>query len=796
MIRNYLKIAWRNLARFKSYAFVNITGLAVGLTGFIIILLYLNFELSYDTWDDSLERVYKISMRTDEDIYQTTPAPLSKLLHQKLPFVEAATTMQSSGGYDVLLSANGKKLFQKGGIEADSTFLKVFPFKLVAGNAATVMNKPNAIIISEAVAQKLFGQTDVIGKIVKIHNAFDNEITGVFAELSTPSHFNASFVYRSPYEKENNHWQNYSYQTYIKAKEKMPLAKLEIAADELYYNERLKEANLSFANFRKAGHQAGLFAESVSKIHNFPKNGSGNFTTVAVLLLLAILLLLAGAINFSNLSIAASVRRAKEVGVRKVLGSGVSQIRWQFMSEIALQCFISLCLSIALVVLLLPYFNNAFELQLQFFQSTNILSIALQILACLAIVIILSGLYPAFFLSRYNITKVLKGDYSRGGKGTAFKNALIVVQFTVATFFITGTLIIRNQMQYMQHKDKGFSASQVLRLEAPQRIRDKNFDQSRAALLAVEGVTYVSKTTTVPGDAIDDTSTLAFKYAGNIQRMASVKVSTDYFSTLGIKLTKGRLFDDRYADAHSRSVMLNETAAKKLNITELPPDPLLFPGCDTVPMQVIGIVKDFNTAGFESLVQPVVFTVGHNGCVFQSGGGILVKLDGRDIKQSIAGVEAAWKTIEPDMPIRYSFLDDNFQKLFSSHVRLQKLIGLFSLSAILISLLGLFALTTFLISQRTKEIGIRKILGARLADVALLVSKDFVKLILIAVSIAMPLAWLATNKWLQTFSYRIEVKIGTFLLAAFTILLLAIAITVVLGIRAAATNPSKSLRTE
>ncbi len=795
-MKNSFKIAWRNLLNFKSYSFVNIAGLAVGLTGFIIVLLYLNYELSYDKWDDSLERVYKITARTDEDILETTPAPLAELLKEKLPYVQASTTLQSSGDFEVLLNTSEKKIFQKGGVEADSAFLQVFPYKIVSGDPQAALNKPNAIIISEDLAKKLYGHTNVIGKTVKIYNLFENEITAVFKEPASPSHLVASFVYRSPYEKSNNHWQNFSYQTYVKTNEKIPVAKLDTAIDEVYYTSQLKEGNTSLADYRKAGHLAGLYAEPVGDIHNFPKHGSSNFTTVTVLLLLAMLLLLAGAINFSNLSIAASVRRAKEVGVRKVLGSGIGRIRWQFLGEIALQCFVSLCLSVILVALLLPYFNSAFGLDLHFFQSGNALSISLQIIGCLLIVIVLSGLYPAFFLSKYNITKVLKGDYTRGGKGTAFKNALIVVQFTVATFFITGTLIIRSQMQYMQDKDKGFNASQVMRLETPQNVRDKNFDLTRSSLMAVPGVELVSKTTTVPGDMYSDTSTIPFTYAGKTVRMNSVKVSADYFSTLSIALLKGRLMDDRYADANTRSAIINETAAKKMNIRELPNEPIYFPYCDTVPVQVVGIVKDFNTESFESSVQPVVFTIGNKACMFQSGGGILVKLSGNNLKASIAGVEAAWKTIEPDVPIRYSFLDDNFQKLFASHIRLQKMISLFSLSAIIISLLGLFALTTFLISQRTKEIGIRKILGARLADVGMLVSKDFIKLILIAVIIALPLAWLATDKWLQTFYYRIDNSLWTFILAAVVILLLAVTTIMILAVKAARSNPAKSLRTE
>lgn len=796
MIKNYLKIAWRSTVRIRNYALINIAGLAVGLTGFIIILLYLNFELSYDKWDPSLEQVYKISVRTDEDILQTSPAPLGELLLHKIPFIKASTTMQPAGNYDVLLAAGDKKLFQKGGVEADSTFLQVFPFEITGADAATVLNKPNAIIVSEALAQKLFGQLDVVGKTIKIHNAFDCEITGVFKEPSTPSHFNAQFIYRSPYEKENNHWQNFSFQTYVKTNEHVSIAKLEEESNAVYYNERLKKDNVSLENFRKAGHEAGLFADAVKNIHNFPKNGSSNFTTVTVLLILAFLLLLAGAINFSNLSIAASVKRAKEIGIRKVLGSAIGQLRWQFMTEIALQCFIALCVSIIAVLLLLPYFNNSFGIDLRLLQPGNTASVILQIIGCLVVVILLSGLYPAFFLSKYNITRVLKGDYSRGKKGMAFRNALIVVQFAVAAFFITGTLIIRNQMQYMQNRDKGFNGSQVMRLEAPQKLRDKNFDLTKAALLSVPGVELVSKTTTVPGDAYDDTSTFAFKYDDHLYRMASVKVSDAYFATLGIQLVKGRMFDSRNADQNTRSAIINESAAKKLNLADVPGKTISFPGCDTIPVEIVGIIKDFNIAGFENLVQPAVYSIGNSACMFQSGGGILVKINGANPRATVAGVETAWKSLSPDMPIRYSFLDDNFQKLFAEHIRLQRMISLFSLSAIIISLMGLFALTTFLINQRTKEIGIRKILGARTVDVSVLVSKDFMKLILIAVVIAMPLAWLATNEWLQHFSYRINNSLPAFIIGPVIIIVVAIITILSQAIKASVTNPVNSLRSE
>jgi putative ABC transport system permease protein len=796
MIKNYLKTACRNLLKNKAHSIINITGLAVGLASFIVILLYLNYELSYDKWDPSLNKVYKISFQEEQDILQGTPAPLTTLLLENSPNVEAATAIIPAGDFESLLTAGDKKIYQTGGVEADSSFLKVFPYKIINGNAATALDKPNAIVISKGLSQKLFGNTDPLGKTIKIYKAFENEVTGVFQESDKPSHLDVQFIYRSPYEKQNLFWENFSYQTYVKTKQVLPVEKLEKNVDGIYYNQQLKKNNQSLEDYRKAGHQSGLFVDAVKNLHNFPKHGSTNFLTVSVLLILAILLLVAGAINFSNLSIAVSIRRAKEVGVRKVLGSNRTQLLWQFMSEIALQCIISLCLAGLLTNLALPYFNREFNTNITFLQSGNALSISIQIALCLLIVIILSGLYPSVFFSYFNTTKVLKGDYSRGTKGMRFRNALITVQFAVSAFFIIGILIISRQMHFMQSKDKGFSGEQVMRIPTTQKTREANFETVRSKLLAIPGVQYVSKSTTVPGDKVTDTSTAQFKYAGKDYRMGSVKVSSDYFKTLNIALVKGRFFNNSYRDENTRTAIINETAARKLNLIDPIGAIIHFPNCDTVPVQVVGIVKDFNVRGFESTVQPVVYTIGNKACMFQSGGAVLIKLNSSQMQKSIASIEQVWKSIEPDFPIRYSFLDDNFQKLFVSYKRLQKIISFFAAAAILISVMGLFALTAFLTGQRIKEIGIRKILGASLGDLTVLLGKDFIRLVLIAIIIALPLAWWVANKWLESFAYRTTISWWLFAIAALIVMVIALVTIGIQTIKAAIANPVKSLRTE
>ena len=796
MLKNYIKIAWRNLWKSKGYSIINILGLAAGLASFLIILLYLNHELSYDKWHDDLKRVYKVSAQSDEDILERTPAPLAAFLKENIPLVEQATRISPAGNFEMLISSGDKKIYQIGSIEADSLFFKVFPYKIIQGNTTNALDKPNAMVISEAVAKKLFGQENPIGKMVSIYNRFDCEVTAVMQKPEKPTHLTAELIYRVPYEKSNTFWENYSYETYVKIKQIIPATALEQDLNKVYHDLRIKKDNTSLAQFRQQGHQAGLFVDAVQKLHNFPKHGHSNFSSVSILLLLAALLLLAGAINFSNLSIAASIRRAKEIGVRKVLGSSRKQLLKQFLGEIGLQCLLALLIALLLISIILPYFNREFQVSLSFIKSGSALFLSLQIILCLLLVIALSGLYPAVFLSRYNTAKVLKGDYSRGSKGATFRNTLIVIQFVVSTFFVIGTSAIGQQMHYMQTKDRGFSGEQVMRIQATQKTRDDNFETVRNTLLRTPGVQYVSKTTTVPGDPIPDTSTKAFNYAGNSYRMGSVKISADYFSTLNIALLKGRFFNNSYADQHTRNAIINLSAAKKMKLSNALGSVISFPNCNSVPIQIVGVVNDFNVSGFENNVLPVVYTVGNDACMFQSGGAMLLKLNARDLRKSVSAIEQAWKGIEPDFPIRYSFLDDNFQQLFASYVRLQRVITFLCITAISIAVIGLFALTAFLVNQRTKEIGIRKVMGADLSDLGILLSKDFVKLVGIAVLLAIPLGWWAVSIWLQDFAYHIELSGWLFVWAAFAVTAVAALTIGFQVIRATLANPVDALRNE
>jgi len=798
MIKNYLKTTLRHLWKNKVYGAINMLGLAIGLSSFLVILLYLNHELSYDRWDPELKKVYKVSERGEEDIFETTRAPLAALLRENTPQVVSATSIMDGGSFEIPLTVEDRLYYQRNTLSADSLFFRVFPYTFLQGDALTALDRPNALVVSDRVAAKLFGSENPIGKTIRVFNSFDCEVTGVLQTPDKPSHMEVDLVYRAPYEKANFHWENLSFQTYIKTKQPIPVANIERVVDELYYNHRVKEnEGLSYQAFREAGHQAGLFVDAVQDLHNFPKHGESNITTVSVLLVLATLLLLAGAINFSNLSIAASIRRAKEVGVKKVLGSSRTRLFWQFMGEIAFQCVIAFGLSMLLLGAMLPYFNREFGVELNFFQTGNTAALVAQVALSLLLITGLSGLYPAVFLSRYNTAKVLKGDYSRGTRGLALRNTLIVAQFVVAAFFIFGTVVVSRQLDYMQNRDTGFSGEQVLRIQPyMQKSRDDGFGAVRNTLLQIPGVQSVAKTTAVPGDAYVDTSTVEFKYRGEAFRMTSVKVSTDYFETLGIDLLEGRLFNDSHADQHTRSAIVNETAAMRMGLRQTGEAYISFPYCDSIPIQVVGVVRDFNVLGFEQHIQPAVYTIGNEACMFQSGGAILVKLAGGDLRKPVAAIEEAWKTVEPGFAIRHSFLDDNFQQLFASHLRLQRVVNFFGITAIAIALMGLFALTAFLVGQRTKEISIRKVLGAGATDLSLLLGKDFMRLIAIAVLVAVPLGWWAASEWLQGFAYRIPLSGWLFASAALGVLAVAALTIAIHTIKAARANIAENLREE
>ncbi len=797
MFRNYCKIAFRNLVKNKFTSFVNIGGLAVSLASFLIILLYLNFELSYDRWDPSLQQVYRVSRISARNYNDNpTPAPLAPLLQQYMPEVTAYTRIQPSGSYEALLGYGEKKVYQRDIVMADSGFLQVFPYRLLAGHAATAFREKGSALITPELANKLFGKEDPIGKVILLRNQVPFTITGIIA-TDGPSHLHASLVLRMSGMPDNNAWSNISFISYIRVRKAMPLAELEDKANRIFYDYHEKKDGKSYEAFVAAGNTPSLLMDAVKDIHNFPRFGNSPFKTTMILFLLAGLLLLSGALNSSNLSLVRTLQRSREVGVRKVLGSSTKQVLGQFLLEVSLQCGISLLLAFLLCVVTLPLFNQTFGLSLSFSRQMQSYTMLWQCAAALIAIVIISGVYPALVFARMGAVRVLKGNFSMGTTGKHFSRSLIVVQFAVSVFFIISVLVMAHQMNFMKHRDIGFNPAQVVQIEAMQPTREENFDQTRARLLRIPGVQYVAKTTAVPGSERLDTSSMEFHYAGNKTALTSVRVSNDFFLTLGIRVLLGRMFSEAHPEDQDNTAIINESAARRLGVqASAVGSQISYAACDSIPYEIVGIVKDFQVQGFDSHVRPTLYSISNKHCTYQSGGALLVKVGTANLDKTLVDINRLWETVEPGLPLHYSFLDDNFQRLFSNYQRVQYIIRVFTLISIFIAVMGLLALTAYVTEQRTREIGIRKVLGASVGGIVALLSKDFLILVIFSVLLAAPVAWYLLERWLQDFAYRVEVSWYLFVVAGVGALLIALVTVGLRAWRAASVNPVHSLRAD
>lgn len=795
MFRNYCKTAFRSLLKNRFTSFVNIGGLAISLASFLIILLYLNYELSYDQWDSSLQRVYRISKHSESNFANNqAPAPLAPLLQEHMSEIVAYTRIQPSGNYEALMSYGDKKIFQKDVVMADSGFLQVFPYRLLAGNAATAFLQPGSALITEELSHKLFGKSNPIGKVIMMYNEVPFTVTGIIAIPETPAHFKASAIMRNP--RMFNGWGNMSYVSYVRLGKDMTVADLEDKVNHTFYDFHEKTGAQSYAEYLKAGHKPSLLIDAVKNIHNFPRFGKSSFKTTMILFVLAGLLLLSGALNSSNLSLVRTLQRSREVGVRKVMGSSRSQVLAQFLTEVSLQCLLGLMLAAILCMLTLPVFNKTFGLSLSFFRQMQSFDMLWQCGVALIAIVLISGLYPAVMFARQSAVSVLKGNFSMGVTGRRFSHSLIVVQFAVSVFFIVSVLVMAHQMNFMKHRDIGFNPNQVVQIEAMQSTREENFARTRTRLLLIPGVQNVSKTTAVPGNEHVDTSSTTFTYGGEPKMLTSVRVSSDYFLTLGMQVLLGRMFSDAHPEDQDNTAVINESAAKALGVKDPIGSRISYAECDSVPYEIVGVVKDFQVQGFDSYVRPTLYSISNAHCSYQSGGALMVKVNTANLDKTLADIQKLWGTVEPGIPLRYSFLDDNFQQLFSGYNRVRYIIYVFTVISIFISVMGLLALTIYITEQRTKEIGIRKVLGASMGSIVALLSKDFLILVILSIVVATPVAWYLLERWLRDFAYHVQVSWLLFALAAIGALLIAFATVGLQALRAGSANPVESLRAD
>jgi putative ABC transport system permease protein len=810
VFKNYFKVAWRNFVKNKAYSFINIFGLAVGLASCLLIMLYIFDESSYDQQHRDGDRIFRVAVHSDKaDSWAAEPAPLAFALKNNLPEIEEATRLMTFPDIAKMLlqyrnGAEKKQFFETNGYYVDSTFFQIFTYSFIYGNAGTALREPNSIVLSSDMSHQFFGKQNPVGKALLINTPFGEfnyTVKAVFDNNKYKSHIPARYFLSM---QNNDMWNwvkqqtnligNSVFFTYVKLKKGTDTKKAEKKIQSFFVQQ-------SGAQMKAAGFWNTLFLQPVKDIYLQSALGNeiapnGSITYLYILGCIAAFILFIACINFMNLSTARSGKRAKEVGVRKVLGAEKRSLIRQFLGESFMMCILALVIALAMVQILLPYFNNLTQKDIRFFNNPVLI---FWIAGLTLLTGLLAGLYPAFYLSAFKPVSILKGKMANNFSAATLRKGLVIFQFTISICLVCAALVIWQQMDFIQNRQLGFNKDQQLILPLQQAYlnSENNYTTFKNELLKYPEVKSVTSASAYPGTAnLNDM--LFFGDGKSKQDNVDIHLSTvndDYIQSLGFRLLNGRSFSKDFK-ADSNGIILNETAVQKLGYTvanavgkKIKYDVNGFKG----NMQVVGVVKDFNYESLHNKILPAGFTTGIFGNKY---GFLIANLSSHDYKKILNKVNATWASLHPGVPFEYSFLDQDFQRNYEKEQRTSGIVSCFTIIAILIACLGLFGLSAFSAEQRVKEIGIRKVLGASASQLASLLSKDFIGLVAIAVLIASPLAWWAMNKWLQSFEYRIHISWWIFVLAGCTAMMIAVLTVSFQAIKAAIANPVKSLRTE
>jgi putative ABC transport system permease protein len=799
MLKSYFKIAWRSLSRNRLYSLVNIGGLTTGLTCCMLIGLYLVNELSYDRFHANAERLYRVTTEYTVSGAVTrvgqTGSMAGPRLAAALPQIQSFVRIQNFQPY--VVRVEDRTFVEPRFLFADSTFFSMFTFPLIEGDARTALDAPGKLVITQSMEKKYFGNAQALGKTVRVGGTRDYLITGVAKDAPVNSQIRFDFVasYASLANANRPNWSIEIFTTYFLLRDQADPAGLERSIDA-YMKKQTDVGNAP-------GDYLTYHLEPITKVHLYSTltgmEPNGNITYVYILGAIALLILCIACVNYTNLATAQSVRRMPEIGIRKVMGSRARQLFWQFIGESLLLNGIAVILAVATAILLLPLFDRLVERPLEASYLLT-LPVLVGMILLYAAISFAAGAYPALLLSRLQLMKVLKTGFSFSG-GTGLRRSLIVFQFTISVFLIISTVIIFQQLSYIQHKDLGYDKDHVVVLPVDAVIRD-NWRSLKEAIQRVPNVGSVScgaeETTHIHWD--DELTTSASPTATPMYITAS-PTDIDFVRTMGLHIITGSDFTQadwlqadsvtNPSDPHT-AYMLNESAVKALGWT---PDQAI--GRTVYRSGAKGIVKavikDFHYAPLHQPIGPlVIFLDARYQHIFQT----FVKINGRDIPGTLRDIAATWKQRVPHRPFQYHFLDDTYNVIYHTEQQTATIFTTFSTLAILLACLGLFALAAYSTVQRAKEIGIRKVLGAGVAQIVLLISGDFLKLVTLAALIAFPVAWWTMKIWLGQFAYRIDIQWWVFGAAALTAVSIALLTIGLQAIRAANSNPVKSLRSE
>ncbi len=805
MIKNYLRSAFRNIARHKFISFINIFGLTIGLTCCLLILTYIVKELSYDKFNHNAPNIYRVSrsFNTADGIVNlhlgAVAPPFGPLLKNEFPDIKKVTRLFPNG--DVVLRYKEKLLVEKGSYFADENFLSFFDLKTVAGDPKTALSEPYTVMMTEDMARKYFGNEDPINKEIRLDNTANFKVTGIFKPFPANSQMHPQMLLSFNTLNDDKvygrnqlatNWGNNSFFTYLLLPDHYNIDRISSqfpAFIDKYMNSPGQPRQSKFTQLHI---QRFLDIHLHSHLDDEVEQ-NGDIKRVYIFSAIALFILLIACINYMNLSTARSTLRAKEIGIRKVIGAQQKEIITQFLSESVLITYFSLALAVILTWLLLPLINQLSELGLSInslFQPIILVSVLLLPL----IIGLISGIYPAIFMSSFKPIKVLKGILKVGSGNISFRKVLVVVQFSISIILIVATTIVFQQLRYIQTKSLGFNKDHLVTLGG---IPANQFEAFRADLLRDPAVKDIGRSSRIPsGRLLDDQGVSVFDGDKPLPVKADIKcINADYgfIPTYGIKMAAGRNFSREFA-TDSNNFVINASAVSALGWKS--PESAI--GKDMsyggVKGKVIGVVNDFH---FESLHQNIIpLLMEMPSFANNSYRRITVKIDGNRINSALATLEQTWKKYQPETPFEYSFLDERFQKLYNSEQEQGNLFTIFSCLAIFIACLGLFGLSAFTISQRVKEIGVRKVLGASIPQIVTELSKDFLKLVIVAAVIALPIAWYAMSKWLLDFAFRINIQWWVFVMAGVIALIIAFATISYQSIKAAMANPVKSLRSE
>ncbi|MVN22649.1 ABC transporter permease [Mucilaginibacter arboris] len=808
MLKNYFKIAWRNLARNIRFSLINIFGLAIGIATCLLIMLFVQNELSYDRYNDKADRIVRVVFRGKmngggEIKEANVMPPVAQTLKKDFPEVTDATRIRD---YGMPRITYGNKTFKEDAFAfVDANFFQIFTIPLIKGNAATALLQPNTAVISKEVAKKYFGNENPIGKVLlfKDQNAALT-VTGLIDEVPANSHFHfgvfASMI--SLPEAKDQIWMASNFFTYLLLQKDYDYRKLEAKlpneVDKYIGPQLQKSMGVTISQFRKSGNNIGLFLQPLTDIHlhsdlTGDMQPHGDIQYVYIFSAVAVFMLLIACINFMNLSTAGASKRAKEVGIRKVMGSDKKQLITQFFLESFLLTGVAMFIALGLVYLALPVFNNIAGQNLGLQLKNNIWIVPCLVLFSL-FTGVLAGSYPAFFLSSFNPINVLKGRFISGKRSTGLRSGLVVFQFFISISLIIGTVIVYKQLSYIQHKKLGYNKDQVIVVEGTYWL-GKDQEVFKQQLLQDPRVISVSASGYLPAGNSYGNNFLIYADNNSAQLVNTLRYEVDdnYIPTLSMQLFYGRNFSKQYG-TDSLAIIINETAAKTFSWNQNAIGHTLTRQDNygkKFTYHVIGIVKDFHFKSLHELITPLVMTMSNN-----DNSNIIIKAKGKDMQGLLSSTKNKWDNLTTQSPFTYSFLDDRYNNTYKAEQNTGLILGIFAGLTIFVACLGLFGLATFIAEQRTKEIGIRKVLGANVASVVSLLSKDFVKLVFIAFLIASPIAWLVMNKWLQYFAYRIQISWWTFFIAAIGALLIALLTISFRAIKAALANPVNSLRSE